>query len=242
MYLMEFIIGLVIFFLILFLIPNKDNKLRKQFDLPKQEMSAQVNEKRVRLQGQVTKIISLKTPIFEEEAVIYQSSIFRLSERSKRDSDLCTKEHDWRIFKEEIKKENFLIEGQGWYALVKVKNSVELLNASKNDINQVDTLISKLNKGDKSFTDIKKEVARFLEKYNVFSNHFLDDKYEQLRAKEQFLSEGHHITVVGQCTVEDAISYPELSGIIHPQTKKIIVVSGDKLPIYLTDDMNILFG
>ncbi len=239
---MEFIIGLGIFLLILFLIPNKDKKLRKQFDLPKQEMSEQVHGKRVRLQGQVKKIVSLQTPIFEEESVIYQSSVFKLRELSKRDSDLCTKEHDWSLFKDEKNKEDFLVEGQGWYVLVKVNNSIDLLNANKNDINQVDTLISKLNKGDKTFEHIKKNLAQFLEKHNVASNHFLDEKYEQLRAKEQFLCDGHHVTVVGNCIVDDAENYPELKGHIHPQTKKVIVVSSGEVPVYLTDDMNILFG
>lgn len=242
MYLIEFLIGFAIFLLIIFLLPDKDKKLRKQFDIPQEEMSSQLNAKRTRIQGRVTKIKALNSPIFDKEAVIYQSSVFRLREHSKRDSDLWTKEHDWRVFKKEEKKENFLVEGQGWYALVKIDNSVELLNANRDDINQADTLMSKLNSGDKSFDDIKKKLAEFLERYNVFSNHFLDDKYEFLRVKEQYLSDGNHVTVVGFCTVEDADNYPELSGIIHPKTEKVLVVSHDKLPVYLTDDLNVLYG
>lgn len=242
---MIFVGAILLFLVVLALIPNKQKRLlKKVFNQPIVKLDKSLPEKRLRVQGKVTAINTATTPIFNQEAIIYESGFYTLNERERRDPDFHSYEHNWKLERLEKVKNNFLLEDNGYYALIKTDNSVDILNKTKNDINQYDIgFISSLNSSSIKFEDITTNLKIFMEKlklprYSI--NYFLNS--EILRVKEQLLLDSNFVSVVGVCSVESIEEHPQLIGIVHPMTKNILVISSSEEPLYITDDMKTLYG
>lgn len=241
------IIVIGMFFLIVFatLIPSKKaRKLKKVFGKPISKLTPSLNGQYARVQGKVTAINTIKTPIFNHDAVICEAGVYTLSEREKRDPDFYSHEGNWILKKSELQMNDFLLEDNGWYALIKTSGAKEILTKTKNDINAYDIgFISTLNKGKVNFEDITDELKNFMESLGMARltiNNFFN--YEVLRAKEQLLLDGDFVSVVGKCKVDDVKNYPEIKNLVHPMTSKILVIEQDEKELYVTDDMKTLYG
>lgn len=238
-------VGSIIFLIALALIPSKESRiLKKAFDKPIKKLDKSLDGKCCRVQGKVTPIKTTITPFFKQQAVFHDSGFYTLKEREKRDPDFHSYEFNWNLEKSEKVKNNFLLEDNGWYALIKVDNSIEILNKTKNDINQYDiSFISSLNSSSMKFEDIKANLNSFMDKFEITKlsqkNYF---HYEVLRVKEQLLKDGDFVSIVGKCSLESIDNHPELKGIVHPMTEELLVIESSDKPLYLTDDMKTLYG
>lgn len=242
---MIYVLGLIVFFIALALIPSKEAKvLKKAFSKPVSKLGKSLDGKYHRVQGKITAINTATTPIFKQQAVFHDTGFYILKEREKRDPDFHSYEHNWKLEKSEKEKNDFLLEDNGWYALIKVDNSIDILNKTKNDINQYDIgFISSLNSSSTKFEDIKANLNAFMDKFEISrlarNNYY---NYEVLRVKEQLLKDGDFVSIVGKCSVDSIENHPRLKNIVHPMTKELLVIESSDKPLYITDDMKTLYG
>ncbi|WP_371195209.1 hypothetical protein [Glaciecola sp. SC05] len=234
----------VIFLLILVLVPSKQTRhLNSIFKKPIQKLSPALEGQYARVQGKVIAFRTHHSPIFKQAAIIHETTFFTLNSREQRDPDWHSKEHNWKLEQSEKIKNDFLVENNGWYALIRTDSSFEFLSRNINDINQYDIgVISSLNQGDIKFEKIESNLKEFMSMfYSKLAIKVLFDTHI-LRAKETYLLDGEFVSVVGICKLEAVDKHPSIKKHLHPDTKKILVIGSCKEPLYITDNMKILFG
>jgi hypothetical protein len=240
-------LGLAVFFIILMLLPNQDKKIRKEFKRKSSILSKDINNKIIKVQGKSILIEALTTPIFKNKAAFYETKFYEMYELAKGGGDLGTgfnsNESDWRLKETRSKKNSFLIQVKGDYALIDVEHCEFLITKNVDKFNNYGDLNEFILNGKLRYSDLEPNVLDFITSLGLTAKYYKYNDEAIIQLKESKIGEGAHVAVVGKCTVEDIQDYPLVKSILPSGIKNIFVIKGtSETPVYLTDDFGILFG
>ena len=234
-------------FIILMFIPNKDKKIRKEFKRKSLILSKDINNKIIKVQGKSILIEAITTPIFKNKAALYETKFYEMSELARSGGDLGTgfnsNEGDWRLKETRSKKNSFLIQVKGDYALIDVEHCKYLLTKNVDKINNYGDLNELIINGKLSYSDFEPNVLDFITSLGLTAKYYKYNDEAIIQLKESKIGEGYHVAVVGKCSIKDIKEYPLVESILPKGIKSIYVIKGSaETPLYLTDDFGILFG
>ena len=240
-------LGLAVLFIILMLFPNEDKKIRKEFKRKSSILSKDINNKIVKVQGKSILIDTTTTPIFKNKVALYETKFYEMSELAKGGGELGTgfnsNEADWRLKETRSKKNSFLIQVKGDYALIDVEHCKFLLTKNVNKINNYGDLNELILNSKLSYSDLEPNVLDFITSLGLTAKYYKYNDEAIIQLKESKIGEGDHVAVVGKCLIMGIKEYPLVESILPKGIKDIYVIRGSaETPVYLTDDFGILFG
>ena len=156
-------LGLAVFFIILMFLPNKDKKIRNEFKRKSSILSKDINNKIIKVQGKSILIDTITTPIFKNKAALYETKFYEMSELAKGRGELGTgfnsNESDWRLKETRSKKNSFLIQVKGDYALIDIEHCKFLLTKNVDKINNYGDLSELIINGKFSYSDLEPNIC-----------------------------------------------------------------------------------
>ena len=235
------------FFIILMFLPNKDKKIRKEFKRKNSTLSKDINNKIIKVQGKSILIEALTTPILKNEAALYETKFYEMSELAKSGGELGTgfnsNKADWRLKETRSKKNSFLIQVKGDYALIDVEHCEFLLTKNVDKFNNYGDLSEFILNGKLRYSDLEPNVLDFITSLGLTAKYYKYNDEAIIQLEESKIGEGDHIAVVGKCSIKCIKEYPLVESILPKGIKSIYVIKGSaETPLYLTDDFGILFG
>lgn|GEM_PF-2753638 len=240
------LLGLAVFFIILMFLPNKDKNIRKEFKRKSSILSKDINDKIIKIQGKSILIDVITTPIFKNKAAFYETKFYEMSELAIGGGELGTgynsNEADWRLKESRSKKNSFLIQVKGDYALIDVEHCKFLLTKNVDKINNYGDLSELIMNGKFSYNDLEPNILDFITSLGLTAKYYKYNDEAIIQFKESKIGEGDHVAVVGKCSIKDIKEYPVIESILPKGIKSIYVIKGSaETPLYLTDDFGILF-
>jgi hypothetical protein len=229
------------------LLPNKDKNIRSEFKRKSSILSKDINNEIIKVQGKSILIDAITTPIFKNKAALYETKFYEMSEIAKAGTDLGTgfnsNQSDWRLKETRSKKNSFLIQVKGDYALIDLEYCQFLITKNVDRINNYGDIKEVILNGKYKYFDFEPNVLDFITSLGLTAKYYKYNDEAIIQLEESKIGEGDHVAVVGKCNIKDIKEYPIVESILPSGIKSIYVIKGSsETPLYLTDDFGILFG